>query len=104
MAIISNATDGLRHGLEQYGLLHEFDLVVGSAYEGIMKPHSAIYQRALQELGRAPAEAVFIDDAPTNVAGARAVGMAAIHFTAGMDLEGELRRLGVVAEQVRPTF
>ena len=45
--IISNATDGLRDGLARYGLLDAFDLVVGSAYEGIMKPHPAIYERCL---------------------------------------------------------
>ena len=99
-AVISNATDGLRATLDAYGLLGEFDVVVGSAYEGIMKPHPDIYQRALQRLGRAAAEALFIDDAPANVAGAVAVGLNAILFTPDMDLEAELRRWGVVAAPV----
>lgn len=97
-AVISNATDALRTTLRDYGLLDEFDLVVGSAYEGIMKPQPAIYERALARLGRSAEEAVFIDDAPANIAGAAAVGLRAIHFTPALDLTGELRRLGVLAE------
>lgn len=97
LAIISNASDSLLPTLSEYGLAEKFDLIVGSAAEGVMKPQPEIYRRALARLGRAPQEAVFIDDAPANVAGARAVGMAAIHFTPGIDLEGELGRLGVAA-------
>lgn len=94
-AIISNATHGLRASLAGYGLLDVFDLVVGSAYEGVMKPHPAIYERTLARLGCAAAEAVFIDDAPANVAGAEAVGLHAILFTPQLDLAAELLRLGV---------
>jgi putative hydrolase of the HAD superfamily len=94
-AIISNATDALHAWLDYYGLSAAFDVVVGSAYEKIMKPDPVIYERTLARLGRHPAEAVFIDDAPANVAGARAVGMWAIPFTPGMDLEWELEKVGV---------
>jgi putative hydrolase of the HAD superfamily len=97
LAIISNASDSLLPVLEAYGLLPAFDVIVGSAAEGVMKPHPDIYRRALARLGRAPEEAVFIDDAPANVEGARAVGMAAIHFTPALDLEAELAELGVLA-------
>lgn len=96
VAVISNATDALRTTLQGYGLLDEFDLIVGSAYEGIMKPHPAIYERALARLGRSADEAVFIDDAPANIAGAATVGLHTIHFTPTIDLAGELRRLGVL--------
>jgi FMN phosphatase YigB (HAD superfamily) len=94
-AIISNATDGLMNGLAGYGLLPEFDVVVGSAYEHVLKPHPAIYRRALALLGREPEETVFIDDAPANVAGAQALGMGAILFTPSLNLEEELVKLGV---------
>ncbi len=96
VAVISNATDALRTTLQGYGLLDEFDLIVGSAYEGIMKPHPAIYERALARLGRSADEAVFIDDAPANIAGAATVGLHTIHFTPTIDLAGELQRLGVL--------
>ncbi len=96
-AVISNATSSLRAVLEGYGLPGLFDVVVGSAYEGLMKPHPAIYKRALGLLGRPAEETLFIDDAPANVAGALAVGMNAIRFTPDLDLATELRRYGVIA-------
>ena len=37
-AVISNAGHTLRATLARYGLLDLFDVVVGSAYEGLMKP------------------------------------------------------------------
>lgn len=95
MAIISNATDLLLDTLEHYGLTQEFDLIVGSAYEGIMKPDPSIFTTTLARLGREPSETVFIDDAPANIAGAQSVGMNAIQFVPGIDLAGELSKLGV---------
>lgn len=98
MAIISNATDALLDSLETYELLAEFDLVVGSAYEGVMKPDPAIYETTLARLGRRPEETVFIDDAPANIAGASSVGMYAILFRPSLDLVTELAALGVRAD------
>lgn len=96
-AVISNATDSLRATLTRYGLLELFDVIVGSAYEGVMKPDPAIYARALNRLGLRAEQTVFIDDAPANVAGAIAVGMDAIQFTPSIDFESALARLGVYA-------
>ena len=95
LAIISNATDALLETLAVYSLLDEFDLVVGSAYEGVMKPNRLIYDRTLERLGSPAEKSVFIDDAPANVAGARALGMNAILFKPMMDLAAELTTFGV---------
>lgn len=95
LAIISNATDALHETLAAYNLADEFDLIVGSAYEGIMKPNPVIYQRTLYRLACPPETAVFIDDAPANVAGAQAIGMNAILFGPAIDLAAELVGLGV---------
>jgi len=46
---------------------------------------------AIQRAGLAPERAVFIDDSPKNVEGARAVGMHAIAFTTPSDLREALR-------------
>lgn len=94
-AVLSNAGDTLLETLERYGLRGEFDLIVGSAYEGVMKPDRLIFERVLARLGCAPGEAVFIDDAPANIAAAAALGLHAIRFTPDLDLERELRRLGL---------
>ncbi len=95
-AIISNATDRLHTVLaDVFNIADAFDVIVGSADERIMKPDPAIFRRTLERLGREPEETVFIDDSPPNVAGARSLGMHAIHFRAGMDVPAALSRLGV---------
>ncbi len=95
-ALLSNFMDELQHVITvQHPMADAFDLVVGSAYEKIMKPSAAIYERTLARLHRQPEEAVFIDDMLYNIEGARAVGMAGIHYQAGMDLPAALAALGI---------
>lgn len=95
-AIISNAPDDLRHVLtHEFKVADAFDLIVVSAEEGVMKPDPTIYERTLQRLGRQAPEAIFIDDSPTNIAGAEAVGLHTILYTRGLDVAGELARRGV---------
>ncbi len=95
-AIISNATDNLRHALNHtYPIASAFDLIVCSAEEKIMKPDPQIYQRTLNRLGREARETVFIDDFKHNIEAAQSLGMQAIHFKPGIDVPGELARLGV---------
>lgn len=95
-AIISNATDNLLHVVtEVYPMADAFDLIVGSAYEKVMKPDPRIFQRTLERLNRQPQEAVFVDDFAHNVAGARAIGMHAIHFTPHTDVAAQLAQFGV---------
>lgn len=55
-----------------------FDDVVDSSAVGLRKPDPRIYELSLERLGVVASEAVFIDDAPGNVEGARAVGMNAV--------------------------
>lgn len=49
--------------------------------EGLCKPAPEIFRRAAAAVACAPGECLFIDDREDNVAGARAVGMAATQFT-----------------------
>jgi len=100
IAIISNAMDDLDvtvRRLDPDGDI--FGVVVGSAYERIMKPDALIYERTLARLGRLPAEAIFIDDNAANIAGARAVGLQTIHFRPGTDVASELASWGVTAQK-----
>ncbi len=91
-AIISNATDALLTNVtDLYPMADAFDLIVGSAYEKTMKPDAPIYQRTLERLGRDPEEVIFVDDAPANIAAARALGWNAIHFTPDTDVPRILR-------------
>jgi putative hydrolase of the HAD superfamily len=58
-----------------------FDAMVVSSEVGVLKPDPAIYHLALQRLGVAAADALFVDDRPNNVAGAEAAGLHGFHFT-----------------------
>ncbi|MCL4870995.1 MAG: HAD family phosphatase [Anaerolineae bacterium] len=90
-AIISNAFDNLTHTLTHiYPMADAFDLIVGSAYEKVMKPNPIIFQRTLERLGRLPEETIFIDDFQNNIVGAQAVGMVGIHYQPGMDIPDTL--------------
>jgi putative hydrolase of the HAD superfamily len=59
-----------------------FELVVDSAFVGMRKPDPGIYRLCVERLGDgiAPAECLFVDDVEVNVAAARDLGMAAVHF------------------------
>lgn len=55
-----------------------FEVIIDSSAVGMRKPDARIYRMALEQLGVAPENAVFLDDAPGNIEAARAVGMHAI--------------------------
>ena len=56
-----------------------FDVVIDSSEVGMRKPNPAIYHHALDALGGIPPdEAVFLDDTPGNVEGAKRAGLHAI--------------------------
>jgi len=55
-----------------------FEVIVDSSAVGMRKPDPRIYEMALDQLGVAADRSVFLDDAPGNIAAARALGMAAI--------------------------
>lgn len=97
MALLTNsgprtrATLVARHGLERW-----FSVIVISAEEGLSKPDPLIYRRTCERLGRPPAECLFVDDRPSNVAGAEAAGLGAIRFTSSSEtIPVVLERLGV---------
>ena len=94
IGIISNAWSQIADSLVEWGIDDAFEEVVGSGDVGIMKPDPRIYQIALDRLNVAPEESVFVDDFIENVAGARALGMLAVHFQgraqAIQELEGLL--------------
>ncbi len=71
-----------------------FEVVVDSSEVGMRKPNPAIYHHALALLGDvAPEQAVFLDDSPGNVAGARRAGLHAIHVVTPGQALGELDEL-----------
>jgi HAD superfamily hydrolase (TIGR01509 family) len=81
---------------EQFDFLNEFDTAVISGHVGAVKPHPRIYEILFAHTGRRPDELLFIDDSPANVRASEALGMAAIHFRPGVDLESELAARGAL--------
>ncbi len=90
LAVLSNSPPGLAHWLADWGILYLFDVVVCSGDEGVVKPNPAIFELALERLGLAPEEAIFIDDYPGHVEAARSLGLHGILFTTAQALESEL--------------
>ncbi len=93
VGLISNAWSDLREWIVSRHIEDAFDEMIISAETGITKPDARIYRLALEKLGVAPSEAVFVDDMPANVEGARAVGMHAIQFTQSQEILKEIRQL-----------
>ena len=79
-----------------YDFLGEFDHAVISGHVGVVKPDPHIFEILFERVGRRPEELVFVDDQIKNIEAARALGMGAIHFRPGVDLEGELSRHGAL--------
>lgn len=88
--VISDALPGARRENMAYVNGDTFDLILFSGEVGLLKPEAALFDRALAALGVRRDEAVFIDDTPRIVAGARALGMQAIHFGERQQMLDEL--------------
>ena len=58
-----------------------------------VKPSAAIYQALCQKYAIDPANAVFLDDSPLNIAGAKAFGLHTILFTDYADALKQLKAL-----------
>lgn len=77
-AVISNADADVTNFCLHMGFSRHMDLIVTSALVGWEKPDKRTFFAALDPLGVAPEEAIHIgDQALSDVAGARAIGMAA---------------------------
>lgn len=73
-----------------------FGVTIVSGREKLLKPDPRIFALLCARAGVSAADCLFIDDGERNVAGARAAGMAAIHFTAPEALAAELTARGLL--------
>lgn len=71
-----------------------FQDIIVSGREKLVKPDPAIYALAEQRFGLAPADILFLDDNPANVAAARAAGWHAHQFTDAADAAEAIRAAG----------
>lgn len=92
-AILSNMPFDLLGELRQkLDWLDEFDVLTWSCELGVIKPDAEIYHACLTALDCEPARAVFFDDRPPNVEGARLIGMEAYVFESAAQARAILRR------------
>jgi 2-haloacid dehalogenase len=80
---------------ERYGFMKQFDGIVVSGYEKLLKPDHAIYRVLMDRYNINPAESVYIDDNRANADAAAELGFHAIHFQSADLLRLELRSLGL---------
>ena len=80
---------------ERYGFMKQFDGIVVSGYEKLLKPDHAIYRVLMSRYNVNPAESVYIDDNKANAEAAAELGFHAIHFNSAIQLRQELRSLGL---------
>lgn len=82
VGLLSNIIPVTARLIRERGGYDGFDFVVLSCDVGASKPEKEIYQTALSHFeGIAPEEVMFLDDIEACAAGARALGIQAIHVT-----------------------
>jgi putative hydrolase of the HAD superfamily len=85
-----------RHYVRQFAdTLRHFDGLVLSHEVGVRKPKAGFFGHCVGRAGCRPAECVFVDDLPANVAGAEACGLRGVVYTGFGDLCQRLAALGV---------
>jgi len=67
--------------LKHFSWIQDFDQLYWSCDVHLVKPEREFYEMAAKGLNLDPEACLFIDDSITNVEGARAIGMEAIHYT-----------------------
>jgi len=93
LALLSNAGPDYASYFRHGPLGDFFPACYVSGELGLLKPHAEIYRHVLADLGITPAEAVFVDNRESNVAGAEALGITGHVFTDADKLRAFLESL-----------
>jgi putative hydrolase of the HAD superfamily len=91
--LFSNFGGNLVNYLNDLGITELFEHIVNSYDLGEEKPNKEAYIKMLEVIGMRPEEVIFIDDKPSNVAGAEAVGIKSIIFQNSKQLKEDLSRI-----------
>jgi len=97
LALLSNAGPDYGSYFRHGPLGDFFKACYVSGELGLLKPEPEIYRHVLEDLGIKPAEAVFIDNRASNVAGAEALGITGHVFTDAAGLRAFLVSLAAPA-------
>lgn len=80
----------------RYPFFKDFEGIVVSGHEKIVKPDKNIYKILLGRYGLEANDSLFIDDNFENVVAANELGFNTIHFAKNINLNGELIKLGLL--------
>ena len=83
---------------DTYPVFQEFDGIVVSGEEHLLKPYAPIYHCLLERYALQPEESLFIDDNADNVAAAQAVGMHSVRFSDAETLVRQLKEMDIVLQ------
>ena len=95
-ALTNWSAETFPYARERFAFLDWFQTILVSADVGLIKPDAAVFQLLLDRIGRTPAECLYIDDNPRNVAAAAALGFDAIAFESAAQLRAALGRRGMI--------
>lgn len=74
----------------------EFEGIVVSGIEKVVKPNPRIYEILLDRYNLVPQECFFIDDRKENIEGAEAFGIMGLHYIPGSDLKAQLEDANIL--------
>lgn len=105
LGVISNAFPSMWSALDRLGLSRYFQSITISADVGVRKPDPLIYRMALESLGVAPRDSIFVDDVEGNVIAAVGLGMTAfIIDRSGHHRDADCQRIESLEEIVGYVF
>lgn len=93
-AITNFAGPAFRQTQERHVFLTEFDGIIVSGEEKLVKPDREIFDLFLARHDLSAEDCVFIDDNAANIKTAKEIGMSGIHFIEPIDLAANLRGYG----------
>ena len=82
--------------LERFGFFKEFEGIVVSGDEKMIKPNKEIYLLLLERYNLKAEESIFIDDNFNNIVAANKLGFHTIHLAEDVKLENRLQELGLL--------
>lgn len=90
------SAEKIKIAYKRYDFLNQFDGIIVSGEEKLVKPDHRIYELLLQRFGIKAEESLFIDDNIANVEAARELGIHAIQFLDPQLLREELKRFNIL--------
>lgn len=95
-ALTNWSAETFPHALRRFAFFQRFRGIVVSGRIKLKKPDPRIFAHLIATHRLAAGETLFIDDSATNVEGARAAGLQALHFQVPERLAADLRGLGLL--------